>query len=365
MSLPRIEVGLAVSATSGSSHRRLDRPRRRGHGRMPRLPRPGALLPCLLAGTLLLPASPAVGRAARGLAARIATLVRFDFAAHETPENLAIGSDGSIYASLAYASQVRRIAPDGTQARVALPTGGGIVVGVAVDRRAQALDVAVRSARPEAAGIWQIALAGFGGARVPRRLAALPVASFPNGISFDARGALYVADSSLGRIWRVLPGARRATVWSADPLLRANGTAFRGFPFPGANGVHPWHGALYVSNTARGTIVRIPLRPDGSAGRAAVRFAGVQAVDDFTFDARGTVYVAANAANELLRLAPDGGRAVVATRARDGLDNPSAVAFGVGAHRTDLYIANAAYFSPAPRPSVQRLHVGTPGAPTY
>ena len=55
----------------------------------------------------------------------------------------------------------------------------------------------------------------------------------------------------------------------------------------------------------------------------------------------------------------------VATRARDGLDNPSAVAFGVGAHRTDLYIANAAYFSPAPRPSVQRLHVGTPGAPTY
>src|SRR5205085_2917947 len=96
-------------------------------------------------------------------------------------------------------------------------------------------------------------------------------------------------------------------------------------------------------------------------GRAAVRFKHVMA-DDFAFDVQGNLYVAANAQNRLLRLRPDGRMTTLATKATDGLDNPSAVAFGMQGRRTTLYITNAAYFSPHPRPSLQRLDAGVAGA---
>ena len=326
------------------------------HRRRSRAVRSLALLPCLLASMFTHPALHAA-------ATPVQTVARFNFAAHQTPENLAIAPDGTIYVSLAYAHQICRITPSGARTYALLPTHGGITVGVALDERAGALDVAVRSTDPAAAGIWQIDLAGFGAAGSRHRRAALPVKSFPNGLSFDARGALYIADSALGRVWRLLPGAHQVMVWSTDPLLAPNGTAFRGFPFPGANGVHAWHGAVYVSNTSTGSIVRIPILPDGSAGPAAVRYNGVKWVDDFTFDARGNLYAAEIAANELRRVSADGRQVVLATKPRDGLDNPSAVAFGVGVHDTELYITNAAYFSAQPRPSLQRLHIGITGAP--
>ena len=66
----------------------------------------------------------------------------FNPAAQETPENLAIASDGTIYVSLAFASEIDRIAPDGIQSKVTIPTDGGITVGVAIDRRANGLDIA-------------------------------------------------------------------------------------------------------------------------------------------------------------------------------------------------------------------------------
>lgn len=119
--------------------------------------------------------------------------------------------------------------------------------------------------------------------------------------------------------------------------------------------------ALY-SFAAGQTPVRIPINPDGGAGAATVRFRGVQA-DDFAFDAHGTMYVAANLRNAILRVAPSGRVTTLATKVTAGLDNPTAVAFGTGPRdRTVLYITNAAYFSPHPRPSVEALPVGSPGA---
>jgi sugar lactone lactonase YvrE len=126
--------------------------------------------------------------------------------------------------------------------------------------------------------------------------------------------------------------------------------------------VHLWGQALYVSNTSRSTIVRIPIAADGGAGAPAVRFRGVQA-DDFAFDVAGNLYMAANLLNEILRVAPSGRVTTLATKASEGLDNPSAVAFGTrAADHTDLYVTNAAYFSAQPRPSVQLLPVGIAGA---
>ncbi len=293
-----------------------------------------------LAGTVAV----VLGFAAGAAAAPLQTVVAFNPAANETPENLAIARDGTIYVSLAFASEIRRIAPDGAQRTLTIPTMGGITVGVAIDRHAHGLDVAVRSPDPAAAGIWRVPLAGFAD---PTRIAALPTSSFPNGITFDPAGNLYIADSNLGVIWRLAPGASQATTWSESPLLAPTGAGFMNFPLPGANGIKVRHSRVYVSNTSTDNILTIPIRPDGEAGRVALEFTGIEA-DDFAFAANGDLYVAENPASELVRVTRSGDVRRLATRA-DGLDNPSAVAFDPRpGERKELYITNSAYFGAHP-----------------
>jgi sugar lactone lactonase YvrE len=294
--------------------------------------------------------------AATAAATSLRTVTAFDPAAKQTPENLAIAGDGTIYVSLAFAGEIRRIALGKKQATLSIPTGGGITVGVAIDRRHGGdLDVAVRSPDPSAAGIWRVPRASFDH---PTRIAPLPTGSFPNGITFDSAGNLYIADSNLGRIWRLARGASRATVWSRGRALAPTSASFMNVSLPGANGIKIRGGVVYVSNTSTKKILAIPIRADGSAGRIAVRFSGIEA-DDFAFAANGDLYVAENPPSKLVRIAPGGSLTALATRA-NGLENPSAVAFGTRPHqRRWLYITNSAYFGT--HPSLERTVTRTAG----
>jgi hypothetical protein len=67
----------------------------------------------------------------------------------------------------------------------------------------------------------------------------------------------------------------------------------------------------------------------------------------------------------VLRVAPDGAITTLLTAA-DGLDGPTAVAFGrTGGDNFNLYICNAAFpfFSVTHRPSLMKLYLDIPGAP--
>lgn len=284
------------------------------------------------------------------------TVVAFDSAAKQTPENLAIADGGTIYVSLAFASEIRRIAPDGVQTTLTMPTRGGITVGVAIDRHHGGdLDVAVRSPDPTAAGIWRVPRGRFAH---PTRIAALPTDSFPNGVTFDTAGNLYIADSTLGRVWRIGAGASRATVWARSKLLSPTGASFENFPLPGANGIKVRGDLVYVTNTATETVLAIPIRQNGHAGKITVRLRGIQG-DDFAFAANGDMYITENPLSKLIRVSPSGRITVIATAA-DGLQNPSAVAFDPrAARRTNLYITNSAYFGT--RPSLEELVTRTIG----
>lgn len=322
------------------------------------------------AATAVCLASGGVARADHGSSqhncghADVETVASFDAASLESPENLAMDSHGNIYVSLVLTGEIRKLAPDGTQSTFAsLPLGApplttcgafvGGVTGLAFDHH-DVLYAGLASCDAASRGVWRIEPDGDA-----TMLANLPISSLPNGVAYH-KGFLYVADSSLGAVWRVAAGhPGSAEIWSADPLLaRPTGV------FPGPNGVQFFHDELYVSNPDAQTIVVLPIAPNGSAGAAHVHASGVWC-DDFAFDMYGALYCGTDPFNTLVRVAPDGSSRVLLTAA-DGLDGPTSAMFGrFGGDRNNLYITNGAFpfFSTTHRPSLMVVELGVNGAP--
>jgi sugar lactone lactonase YvrE len=131
---------------------------------------------------------------------------------------------------------------------------------------------------------------------------AVPDALFLNGmVALDANTIL-VADSLAGKIWRFNPATGVVDLWLADPLLATDPA--NPSQRPGANGLKVHNGALYVSNSARGAIYRVPLSGTLPAGPLTL-FAATGPVDDFTFLSDGSIAAATHGAR-LIRVAPDG-----------------------------------------------------------
>ncbi|MDP9365518.1 MAG: ester cyclase, partial [Chloroflexota bacterium] len=228
-------------------------------------------------------------------------------------ESVAVAADGTIYVT-AVGGEIRTVAADGTWATFAR--------FAFVGNLAAAADGALYATAADAPGA-PIAVWRFEPGRDPECWGTLAGAVGPNGIALDDRGNVFVADSTLGVVWRIPTGGGEATRWAASDLL-----APRPFlaTFPGANGVELFGGALYVSNPDRMTIVRVPVLADGTAGEPEVWASGV-GIDDFAFDVRGNLYGTTHPFNTVVRVRPDGTRETVAAAA-EGVVGPTAAAFG-------------------------------------
>lgn len=113
-------------------------------------------------------------------------------------------------------------------------------------------------------------------------------------------------------------------------------------PF-GANGLRFHKGAVWVSNLAKGTLLRIPVTASGAPGRIHTVTSSLTGVDDFTFlnDRSDVVFAAQNGLNQVALVHPDGTTETVLT-AKDGLASPTSTA--VRGNR--LYITNAGLNEP-------------------
>jgi sugar lactone lactonase YvrE len=275
------------------------------------------------------------------------TVTTFDAHAQEYPEGVALDASGNIYVSLANTGEIRRIAPDGAQSTVArIHVAGGYVLGLAVAPDG-AIHVAAPATPQKDLGLWRIENG------TATRVARLDPRGFPNDVAIDVDGNVYVSDSALGAVWKVAPTGT-AVIWIQDPLLTGDRTAF-GF---GANGLELRDGALFVNNTSKGSIVRVPIQADGTAGSAEVFFQDPVLIgaDGLAFDGAGNAYVTTDGLqNTLVKVSADGTVQTLATAA-DGLDYPASIAFGTGVDASSLYIANvgAAFRTP----SVMRAIVG-------
>lgn len=155
-----------------------------------------------------------------------------------------------------------------------------------------------------------------------------------NGLALLAPGNFLVADDAAATIWQVDLSTGSASPWLTGSLLEPGNSG----PPIGPNGIKLFGGAVYISNTGAGTILRVPILPDGS-GTPSIYASGLP-LDDFAFGSDGSLFLATQVQNSVIRLRPDGTRTTIATSA-DGLLGDAALAFGrTAADSTDLYVVN-------------------------
>ncbi|MCJ1676864.1 hypothetical protein MTF65_05785 [Streptomyces sp. APSN-46.1] len=262
----------------------------------------------------------------------------FDFSRGQTPENIALEPDGSAILTFAVAHQVVRVDKHGDSQPVAtLPAVAnprtpviGVAAATGIVRAHDGTLYVGYATGTEANGIWRITPDG----RVEQFTGSdLPTDAFVNGLAIDERhGVLYAADAYLGKVWRVSLDDGSATTWATGAALERAG-------FVGANGIKVRNDSVWVSNLDQGTLLRIPVERDGSAGAIETRATGLGGIDDFAFAGHGeTVLAALNATSEVALVRHDGSHTVLLTAA-DGLSNPTSVAV----RHEKVYVPSAAF----------------------
>ncbi|BCJ55019.1 hypothetical protein Asp14428_64940 [Actinoplanes sp. NBRC 14428] len=262
----------------------------------------------------------------------------FDFSAGENPEDLSFNPDGSMNISML--GKVAQQPPS----LVRLHRSGAVTTlfkgenGEMLTGNVRADDGVIyynlNSPVASRAGVWKLPPDGR-----PVRVAAVPGASFLNGLALHPDGrSLYIADSVAGVIWTV--DIRRGTSekWFENPILAP--TESDRF---GANGVRYHRGALWISSTAQGALLKVSITRAGRPGRMAVVASGVVGIDDFTFagDHSDVAIVAANRSAEVQVIRPGGRRITILSR-DDGLNWPTAAEI----RGSSLYITQAGLEEP-------------------
>lgn len=303
-------------------------------------------------------------------------------------EGVAVDKVGNVYVSIREdgRGKILRFSPTG-EGSLLVDLGPSDVGGLAVDAPGN-----VYAATPT--GVFRVNRSGRA-ARLPGTEQIVGA----NALAFDSRGNLYVTESSSlraplvcpplsplgqGGLWRITPQGD-VDLWLESELLSGTCSVLGG-PV-GANGIVYHHGALYVANTEKGLILRVPVLPDGTPGLLDVWVPQIEAPywlpptfpivpDGLTVDVHGNIYAALVSCAAVVRFdAVDGSQETIARFnlfAPDPadllfalLDTPASLAFGTGkGGRTTLFVTNLGWgILQAPRPGLTTIDAGVPGLP--
>ena len=263
-------------------------------------------------------------------------IAHFDIGALQQPENITLEPDGSAVVTFNRARQVARVTTEGVVTILAtLPAPASGTAAASGIVRAADGTLYVNYNAGVLSSIWRIPPNGG----QPSQFAALPAVAALNGLAIDeSESYLYITDSSQGAVWKISlrrGTAGAVTLWAQGAQLQRTGSAPQG-----ANGIKVHNNAVWVSNTAQGTLMSIPIDEDGNAGAIITKATGLTAIDDFAFAPNGDVVAAQNYVSEASIVYQDGSHKTVLTSS-DGLSNPTSIAI----KGSTVYIASAAYFT--------------------
>jgi sugar lactone lactonase YvrE len=295
------------------------------------------------------------------------------------PEGIAVDATGYVFVGNRLntaeerVNEILRIAPDGTTVVFATLPNSSLVapslLGLAVDPVGDLY--AAFASFDENSGVWRV---GRDGAQIERLPGSAGIA-FPNALTFDPMGNLYVTDST-GAIWRARPGGA-LEVWVEHPLLEPFPEDPFGFPLPGANGIAFYPpDILYVANTEKSLIAKVRIELDGSAGavEAVTPAFAVPTADGIAVDVNGHIHAVLPGflvlgTSPLVRVDPETGAitpTVTDPEDADRFDTPLSVAFGGGRWGvTTVLVTNGdlPVVPGGPGPGVVQVEVGVPGFP--
>lgn len=299
--------------------------------------------------------------------------VQVEYSWAELTEGITVDKTGNIFVSHSPAGELWKIAPGaagpevfGTIEGVDAGAGDLGLVGLAVDSPGNVYGTVVSFSNPDANGVWMFDRRSGEATKAPGSEAIV----LANAIAFDKRGNMYVTDSAIGAVWRIPKGWGQAEPWLVDETLAGTGILGVGVDI-GANGIAYRQGALYVSNTEKGSIVEIPVGSDGSAGMPSVVFedASIFGIDGIALDVHGDIYATIIAQSAVRKISPARGFTVETLGDTPPVLDASSAAFGTGkGMRSTLFVVNYGVFSQAgfgsdPRPAILAFDVGVPGMP--
>lgn len=241
------------------------------------------------------------------------------------PEGVACGPDGGVFAG-GEAGQIYRVSFEGTAVEVA--NTKGFILGLALDGDANiyACDLKrseVLRVRPSTGGVD---VYSSGAADEPMRT--------PNYPAFADDGSLFVTDSGK---WEADDGC----VFSISPAGQTSVWTRITNKFPNGCCLSPEGDALYVVESLRPGLARIPILSDGSAGDPELVVELPETVPDgVAMGAEGNLYVSCYRPDRIYRITPRGDPEILAEDPRGTtLSAPTNVAF-VGPNRDRLVVAS-------------------------
>jgi sugar lactone lactonase YvrE len=178
------------------------------------------------------------------------------------PESLTSTKNGAVYFGSLGQDSVYRAAPKSSKAETWIaPKTAGLqtVLGVLADEPAGTLWVCASASggRGGTPVVGETAMKAFNLKDASLKASyAFPGNGICNDIAVAKDGTVYVTDTTGARVLRLKKGATALDVWAADAMLlaAADGIALLA------------DGSVYVNSVGQGTLLRIPVKADGSAG---------------------------------------------------------------------------------------------------
>src|SRR5580658_7778552 len=191
-------------------------------------------------------------------------------------ENIAGDDHGNLYVTSIDEGKVYRVGPTGAAEDYA-KTDGRLTGIVAVD------DKSFLCGGWSSDGVPTIYFLDAQQRLIPKL--SVPEALFFNGIAPLAPSHFLICDAYAGLLWKYDHDSNQVTPWLQHELLAR---VDPDNPMPAANGIKILGQTVFVSNTARNTLLTIPLIA-GQPGEPAIYLDDVN-LDDFAIDADGTIY---------------------------------------------------------------------------